>query len=67
MKNKAGWDQFQELCMVVRLKFMISQIPKKLEKAAAENFQLIILGDANLCAVKWNDKDYKFKKIAVIG
>ena len=37
---------------------------KQIEKAASEQKRIIVLGDANLYASKWNDHDFKLKTVA---
>ncbi len=37
---------------------------EQIERAAAENKQLIIMGDANLCSERWNSPNFKYKGIA---
>ena len=36
----------------------------QIEQAAAENKNIIILGDANLCSIKWNSPNFLHKKIS---
>ena len=37
---------------------------EQIERAAAENKDLIIMGDANLCSEKWESPNFKHKRIA---
>ena len=42
----------------------MKNIFKKIERADAEDKQIIIMGDANVCASKWNNSDFALKDIA---
>ena len=39
-------------------------ITEQMDIAARENKALLVMGDANLCAVKWNEESFKNHELA---
>jgi hypothetical protein len=52
--NKSEEDQLRN----------IEILTEQIERATNENKELLLLGDANICTMKWNETKYKHHKIA---
>ena len=46
--------------------YLIYHFTSQIEKASEKPCQIIILGDANLCSIKWNDPGFVNKNVAEV-
>ena len=51
LSSQAQWVALQKIC-------------DQLQTAASKNLRLVIMGDLNLCQLKWKSDNYKHKKLA---